>query len=119
MARDASLDDFAAGSDDDADDAASEDASGDDATEEDVAAAASDAAASAASDAAVSEGSEDAVEAAEAREGVAIREPSAVEPAVATSTVTSAGAACASCGASARRLWTADGDVVCADCKPW
>lgn len=80
MARDASLDDFAAG---------------DDGDESDDAPTADDA------------------------EAVAVREPSAVDPAVETSTLASDGAACASCGASVRRLWTGDDERVCADCKSW
>lgn len=116
MARDASLDDFAAGTDDgdEASDDRESNGGGDEAsddraeaTEEEPAEPTEDATA------------EPAEEPTEDSDGLSIRDPSAVEPAVATSTLASDGEACASCGTSTRRLWTAEGDVVCADCKPW
>jgi len=104
MARDASLDDFAAGTGDETGDAATNDETTDE---------------GAASGAAPDAAEEDGVAAAEGADGVTVEDPSAVEPAVPTSTFAADGAACASCGASTRRLWTAEGDPVCADCKPW
>lgn len=42
-----------------------------------------------------------------------------VEPATVTFAWTDESATCADCGATARRQWGDDGDLVCADCKEW
>ena len=42
-----------------------------------------------------------------------------VEPATSTSTWTSAGVACESCGEKSVRRWIDDGALVCSDCKTW
>lgn len=52
-------------------------------------------------------------------DAVAVRDPGSVSPAVSTSRFVPGGESCASCGASTRRLWVAEGDAVCIDCKPW
>lgn len=41
------------------------------------------------------------------------------DPAVSTSTWTSDGADCESCGETITRHWLDDGAFVCADCKEW
>ncbi len=42
-----------------------------------------------------------------------------VDPAVATSTFHTDGAACESCGDSVSRRWLDDGAYVCLECKAW
>ncbi|QHS16444.1 DUF7573 domain-containing protein [Halopenitus persicus] len=42
-----------------------------------------------------------------------------VEPATATATWTSGGAACDRCDAVVERRWLEDGAQLCADCKEW
>jgi formylmethanofuran dehydrogenase subunit E len=41
------------------------------------------------------------------------------DPATPTATWTADGAACDRCGERVERRWSADGDLVCADCKEW
>ncbi|WP_017343857.1 hypothetical protein [Halorubrum sp. T3] len=46
-------------------------------------------------------------------------DPAAVDPAVATSTWHTDGAACDRCGERVERRWRDEDDFVCADCASW
>ncbi len=52
----------------------------------------------------------------EAPDEATVNEP---EPAASTTAFAPEGAACASCGATVRRRWRDDGELVCGECKAW